>query len=108
VLNKAWEIIEKVHGKFHKKLMWLLNCAENGFAEMELAGENRKIVRSGVKELEEELYSIRIVFVWMNQQERKLRNISRLVKEGCKVVERQNMFVKLSKSVQLDSIEDGF
>jgi len=71
VLNKAWEIIEKVHGKFHKKLMWLLNCAENGFAEMELAGENRKIVRSGVKESEEDLYSIRIVFVWMNQQERK-------------------------------------
>jgi hypothetical protein len=80
--------------------MWLLSCAENSFAEMELAGESGKNVRSRAKELKEELYRVRIVFVWMNQQERNLRNISRLVKERCNVVERQNMFVKLSKSVQ--------
>jgi len=47
VLNKAWKVIEKVYGRFHKKLMWLLSCAENGFAEMELAGESRKNVRRG-------------------------------------------------------------
>ena len=81
VLNKAWKVIEKVLGKFHKKLMWLLSCAENGFAEMELGGESRKNVRCRAKELKEELYSVRILFVWMNQQERNLRNISRLVKE---------------------------
>ena len=51
VLNKAWKVMEKVHGKFHKKLMWLLSCAENEFAEMELAGESRKNVRSRAKEL---------------------------------------------------------
>ena len=50
VLNKAWKVIEKVLGKFHKKLMWLLSCAENGFAEMGLAGENRKNVSSGAKD----------------------------------------------------------
>jgi hypothetical protein len=43
--------------------MWLLSCAENGFAETELAGESRKKVKSGAKELKEELYSVRIVFV---------------------------------------------
>jgi hypothetical protein len=75
VLNKAWKVVEKVHGKFHKKLMWLLSGAENGFAEMELAQESRKNVSNGAKELKEELYSVRIVFVWMNQQERNLRNI---------------------------------
>ena len=51
VSSKAWKVIEKVRGKFHKKLMWLLSCAENGFAEMELAGESRKNVRSRAKEL---------------------------------------------------------
>jgi hypothetical protein len=80
--------------------MWLLSCAENGFAEKELAGESRKNVRTGAEELKEELYSVRIVFMWMNQQERNLRNISILVKERCNVVEKQNMFVKLSKGVQ--------
>jgi len=69
-------------------------------SEMELARESRKNVSSRAKELKEELCSIRTVFVWMNQQERNLRYISRLVKERCSVVERQNMFVKLSKSVQ--------
>ena len=63
VLNKAWKVIEKVHCKFHKKLMWLLSCAENGFAEMELAGKSRKKVSSRAKELKEELCSIRTVFV---------------------------------------------
>ena len=102
VLNKAWNVIEEGHGKFHKKLMWLLSCAENGFAELELAGESWKNVSSRAKELKEELCSIRTVFVWMNQQERNLRIISRLVKERCNVVERQNMFEKLKCSV------DGF
>jgi hypothetical protein len=53
-------------------------------------------VRSGTKELKEELYSIRIDFVWTNQQEKNLRNMSRLVKERCNVVERQNLFVKFN------------
>ena len=96
VLNKAWKVIEKVHGKFHKKLMWMLSCAENGFAEMELPGESSKIVRSGARELKEELYSIRIDFVRMNQQERNLRNMSRLVKGRSNVVKRQNLFVKFN------------
>jgi hypothetical protein len=100
VLNKAWKVIEKVHDKFYKKLMWSLSCAENGFAEMELAGESRKIVSSRAKELKEEFYSVRTVFVWLNLQERSLINISRLVKGRCNVVERQNLFVKLSVSVQ--------
>jgi hypothetical protein len=38
--------------------------------------------------------------VWVNQQERNLRKISRLVKERCNIVERLSMVVKMSKRVQ--------
>jgi hypothetical protein len=34
-LNEAWKELDKVHGKFWKKLMGILSCAAKGFTEME-------------------------------------------------------------------------
>jgi hypothetical protein len=45
------------------------------------------------------LDSVRLAFVWMNQLEINLRETSRLVKEGCNGMERQNMVIKMSKIV---------
>ena len=37
-----WKVIGNVHGKFCKKLMGLLTCAENGFAEVGLARDSSR------------------------------------------------------------------
>jgi hypothetical protein len=45
-------------------------------------------------ELKEELHNIGLAFVWRKQQECSLRELLRLVKDGCNGIERQNILAK--------------
>jgi len=41
-LSEAWKELDKIHRRFCKKLLGILNCAVNGLAEMELGRESRR------------------------------------------------------------------
>jgi hypothetical protein len=41
-LSDAWKELDKVHGRFCKKLTGIPNYAANGYAEMELGRESRR------------------------------------------------------------------
>jgi hypothetical protein len=43
VLDKAQKFVERVHGKFCKKTDRVASCAANGFGEMELGRESKKV-----------------------------------------------------------------
>jgi hypothetical protein len=41
-LNEVWKAINKVYGKFCKKLILLPSCATSGYVEIELVEESMK------------------------------------------------------------------
>jgi hypothetical protein len=41
-LIEAWKDVDRLYSRFCKKLMGILNCAANGFPEMELGRESRR------------------------------------------------------------------
>jgi hypothetical protein len=48
-------------------------------------------------ELREKLYSIGLAFVWKNQQECKLKQITKMVKERCNKTETRNILAEMSE-----------
>jgi hypothetical protein len=56
-------------------------------------------VKSWAMELKDELYSIGLAFVWRRQNECNLGDMTRILKETCNDIERQNFLTKfLEKS----------
>jgi hypothetical protein len=52
-------------------------------------------------ELKEQLYNIKLAFVWRKQQECNLSQIVKTVKERCHDTERQNILVEKSVTSSL-------
>ena len=58
-------------------------------------------VRSWTMELKEELYNTGLAFVWKKEQECDLREITKIVRDRCTNIERQNILPKLEKKSSL-------
>jgi len=58
-------------------------------------------VRSWIMELKEELYNTGLAFVWTKQRECDLTEITKIVKDRCNNIERQNILTKLEKKSSL-------
>jgi hypothetical protein len=41
-LDEAWEEVDRIHGRFFKKILGLPRCAENGMADTELGRDIRR------------------------------------------------------------------
>ena len=59
--------------------------------------EHNMTVRVWTKDLKEELYNIRLAFVWRKQQECNLRTITKTVQGTCDDNDRQNILARLSE-----------
>jgi hypothetical protein len=56
-----------------------------------------KSVSSWTKELKEELYNIGPAFLWRKQQDCNLRETTKIMKERCNDINRQNMTATISE-----------
>jgi DNA-binding transcriptional regulator of glucitol operon len=56
-------------------------------------------VRRWTMELKEEIYNTGLAFVWATKQECNLRNITKMLKDRCNDIERQNILAKLSEKL---------
>jgi hypothetical protein len=41
-LDEAWKEVDRIHGRFCKKILGLPRCTANGLAEMELGRDSRR------------------------------------------------------------------